>query len=160
MFIRKVSSSSALHVNTALSYLWCVGLKFSRLIFCAHKLKDWKSRPPESCSRLQLLAVDPIDDITFFLVNIRGTALRISSYISYGPHFRAQCRIMCIEPPGALSIGPSTRYTPLIKFSSIVALISMALFRYTQKPKTLQDSPSHRILRHMHEVLNIDKKNN
>ena len=30
----------------------------------------------------------------------------------------------------------------------------------TPKNKTLQDSPSHRILRHMHEVLNIDKKNN
>jgi len=39
-------------------------------------------------------------------------------------------------------------------------LITKALFRYTQKPKTLQDSLSHRILRHMHEVLNIDKKNN
>jgi len=38
--------------------------------------------------------------------------------------------------------------------------VCISLFRYTQKPKTLQDSPSHRILRHMHEVLNIDKKNN
>jgi len=25
-------------------------------------------------------------------------------------------------------------------------------------PKTLQDSPSHQILRHIHETLNIDKK--
>jgi hypothetical protein len=29
-----------------------------------------------------------------------------------------------------------------------------------KKPKTLQDSPSHRILRHMHGTLNIDKKDN
>jgi len=29
-----------------------------------------------------------------------------------------------------------------------------------QKPKTLQDSPSHRILRHMYRVLNIDKNKN
>ena len=35
-----------------------------------------------------------------------------------------------------------------------------ALFRYTQKLKALQDFPSHRILRHMHEALNIDKKDN
>jgi len=34
---------------------------------------------------------------------------------------------------------------------------SKALFRYTQN-KTLQNSSSHRILRHRHEVLNIDKK--
>jgi len=34
------------------------------------------------------------------------------------------------------------------------------LFRYTQKPKTLQDSPSHRILWHMHGALNIDKNKN
>ena len=37
---------------------------------------------------------------------------------------------------------------------------TMVLFRYTQKFKTLQDSLSYQILRHMHEVLNIDKKNN
>ena len=42
----------------------------------------------------------------------------------------------------------------------VADILSEALFRYTQKPKTLQDSPSHRILRHMHEVLNKDKKNN
>ena len=35
-----------------------------------------------------------------------------------------------------------------------------ALFRCIQKSKILQDSPSHRILRHMHETLNIDKKDN
>jgi len=34
------------------------------------------------------------------------------------------------------------------------------LFRYTQKPKTLQDFPSHRILQHLHGTLNIDKKDN
>jgi hypothetical protein len=33
-----------------------------------------------------------------------------------------------------------------------------ALFRCTQKPKTLQDSSSHRNLRHSHRTLNIDKK--
>jgi len=37
---------------------------------------------------------------------------------------------------------------------------SKALFRYTKKLKTLQDSTSHRILWHMHRTLNIDKKDN
>ena len=32
-----------------------------------------------------------------------------------------------------------------------------ALFTSTQKPKIFQDSPSHRIFRHMHGVLNIDE---
>jgi len=40
------------------------------------------------------------------------------------------------------------------------SLFIQALFRYTQKLKTLQNSPSHQILRHMHETLNIDKKDN
>jgi len=35
-----------------------------------------------------------------------------------------------------------------------------ALFRYTPKPKILQDFSSHRILRHMHETLSIYKNNN
>jgi len=34
------------------------------------------------------------------------------------------------------------------------------LFRCTQNSKTLQDSPSHRIFEHMHEVLNVGKQNN
>ena len=38
--------------------------------------------------------------------------------------------------------------------------VTKTLFRYTQKPKTLQDSSSHQILRHMHETLNINKKDN
>jgi len=42
----------------------------------------------------------------------------------------------------------------------LLLVMIKALFRYIQKPKTLQDSPSHRILRHMHEILNVDKKNN
>ena len=33
-----------------------------------------------------------------------------------------------------------------------------ALFTSTPKPKIFQDFPSHRIFRHMHEVLNIDGK--
>jgi len=32
-----------------------------------------------------------------------------------------------------------------------------ALFSSHQNPKSFQDSPSHRILRYMHESLNIDK---
>jgi len=35
-----------------------------------------------------------------------------------------------------------------------------ALFTSTQNPKTFQDSPSHRIFRRMHEVLNINKIKN
>ena len=42
----------------------------------------------------------------------------------------------------------------------LVVVAAMALFKYTPKPKILQDSPSHRILRHMHGTLNIDKKDN
>ena len=34
--------------------------------------------------------------------------------------------------------------------------VDKALFTSTQKPKIFQDSPSHRIFRRMHEVLNID----
>ena len=32
--------------------------------------------------------------------------------------------------------------------------------RMHQKPKTLQDSPSHRIFRRMHRILNIDENKN
>jgi len=35
-----------------------------------------------------------------------------------------------------------------------------ALFRSLQKPKNFQDSSSHRILRRMHEVLNINDNKN
>jgi len=35
-----------------------------------------------------------------------------------------------------------------------------ALFSSCQKPKSFQDFPSHRILRHIHEILNIDKNKN
>jgi hypothetical protein len=35
-----------------------------------------------------------------------------------------------------------------------------ALYSSHQKPKSFQDSPSHRILRHMHEALNIDENKN
>ena len=35
-----------------------------------------------------------------------------------------------------------------------------SLFSSPQKPKTFQDSLSHRILRHMHAVLNIDENKN
>jgi len=37
--------------------------------------------------------------------------------------------------------------------------LHMALFTSTQKPKIFQDSPSYRIFRHMHEVLNVDENN-
>jgi hypothetical protein len=35
-----------------------------------------------------------------------------------------------------------------------------ALFTSPRNPKSFQDSPSHRILRHMHEALNIDENKN
>jgi len=35
-----------------------------------------------------------------------------------------------------------------------------ALFSSPWKPKSFQDSPSHRILWHMHETLNIDENKN
>ena len=35
-----------------------------------------------------------------------------------------------------------------------------ALFSSPWKPKSFQDFPSHRILWHMHETLNIDEKKN
>jgi len=44
------------------------------------------------------------------------------------------------------------------KYSKVLYLSTKGLFRCIQKPKSLQDSPSHRILRHMHGALNIDKK--
>ena len=34
------------------------------------------------------------------------------------------------------------------------------LFTFTPKPKIFQDFPSHRIFKHMHEVLNIDGNKN
>ena len=37
---------------------------------------------------------------------------------------------------------------------------SMALFTSLRKPKTFQDSPSHQILKHTHEALDIDKNKN
>ena len=37
---------------------------------------------------------------------------------------------------------------------------SKALFSSPQKAKSFQDSPSHRILWHMHEALNIDESKN
>ena len=37
-------------------------------------------------------------------------------------------------------------------------LLIRALFSSPQKPKKIQDSLSHRILRHMHEVLNRQKQ--
>ena len=39
-------------------------------------------------------------------------------------------------------------------------LPNKALFSSPQNPKSFQDSLSHRILRHMHEALNIDKNKN
>jgi len=36
--------------------------------------------------------------------------------------------------------------------------LSKALFSSPRIPKSFQDSPSHRILRHMYEALNIDEK--
>jgi len=36
----------------------------------------------------------------------------------------------------------------------------LALFSSPWKPKSFQDSPSHRILWHMHETLNIDENKN
>ena len=38
-----------------------------------------------------------------------------------------------------------------------LVVTTRALFTSSQKPKIFQDSPSHRIFRHMHGVLNIDK---
>jgi len=40
------------------------------------------------------------------------------------------------------------------------AFETRALFSSPQKPKSFQDSPSHRIFRHMHETLNIDENKN
>jgi len=42
----------------------------------------------------------------------------------------------------------------------IISMDIKALFSSPQKTKTFQDSPSHRILRHMHGALNIDENKN
>jgi len=39
-------------------------------------------------------------------------------------------------------------------------IVAMALFSSPQKAKSFQDSPSHRILWHIHEALNIDESKN
>jgi hypothetical protein len=39
-------------------------------------------------------------------------------------------------------------------------VLAYALFSSPQKAKSFQDFPSHRILRHMHGVLNIDENKN
>ena len=38
------------------------------------------------------------------------------------------------------------------------SMLSSVAKAFTRNPKSFQDFPSHRILRHMHEALNIDKK--
>jgi hypothetical protein len=61
-------------------------------------------------------------------------------------HSRA--RVLHVRTAGAIAHLP---LTPLR------APIHKALFSSLWKPKNFQDSPSHRIFRHMHETLNIDE---
>jgi len=56
--------------------------------------------------------------------------------------------------PVAKGVFPVKGVFPLAKGCEL------ALFSFLKKPKTFQDSPSHRILRHMHDTLNIDKNKN
>jgi len=49
---------------------------------------------------------------------------------------------------------------PRTHSSRTILSLTKALFSSPQKPKTFQDSSSHRILRHMHGTLNIDKNKN
>jgi hypothetical protein len=44
--------------------------------------------------------------------------------------------------------------------SALITTFGKALFSSLQKPKTSQNSLLHRILRHMHEPLNIDENKN
>ena len=43
---------------------------------------------------------------------------------------------------------------------SSVWILFLGLLVHPKKQKNFQDSPSHRILRHMHESLNIDERKN
>jgi hypothetical protein len=47
-----------------------------------------------------------------------------------------------------------------VGFLRFCSITNQGLFRSYPKTKNFQDSPSHQILRHMHEALNIGKNNN
>ena len=49
---------------------------------------------------------------------------------------------------------------PFTFFKMHIPSMIWVLFSSPQNPKTFQDSPSHRILRHVHEALNIDENKN
>jgi len=67
-----------------------------------------------------------------------------------------------VKPPNSLMIAPCSLKVTTQDLERIydVETKSEALFSSPRKPKSFQDSPSHRILWHMHETLNIDENKN
>ena len=69
---------------------------------------------------------------------------------------------------GSLCCGPVGTGPPLVASmwrqicsrANSITKQTEALFTSPQNPKTFQDSPSHRILGHMHEALDIDENKN
>jgi hypothetical protein len=59
-------------------------------------------------------------------------------------------------------LSEANQYNQFLKRQDRLILVFSfkALFTSTQKRKIFQDSPSHRIFRHMHGVLNIDENKN
>ena len=67
---------------------------------------------------------------------------------------------VCRDPEGLLHKHQASLSFFYFPKHFLTATTTKALFRYNQNLKTLQDSPSHRILWHLHGTLNIDKKDN
>ena len=55
--------------------------------------------------------------------------------------------------------GPSAAVAGQVACHLLV-IEDKALFSLPQKPKKIQDSPSHQIFQHMHKALNIDENKN
>jgi len=79
-------------------------------------------------------------------------------------HIRRQCSLLVKLKTDVINPVLSTtiyRIFPFVfGFYEIKGTENRALFSSPRNPKNFQDSPSHRILRHMHEALNIDENKN
>ena len=54
----------------------------------------------------------------------------------------------------------AARFDVTENLKNFIKVFELALFSSHKKPKTFQDYPSHRILRHMYRALNVDEDKN
>ena len=79
----------------------------------------------------------------------------VSALLIYISNIGHYSYISCSRPQNLAYFPVGTKEKTLFNF---VWLFNMVWIRKrSQKPKSFQDSPSHRIVRHMHEALNIDE---